>query len=256
MFYQIQKNLLIAAAAATKKRDFFCTKVFFTFLAGFLHQFKLNDKVSPEFSIYLPKSAIVPGMDVSSIDLSENGQQILHQQQEQQQQKRKAQREKDGGYTFEIQRSGSSVLQRDKSYVFRVSSLEELVIWCKLLTEVATRPPESIPKRSLTSSDPPPTQVQQVSTNTITPTSIKINSLSLSESIKEQQQQQQEEEHTPPPSPIGEERENRESLLSIAGENNGKSSEPLLAEANNVDATAINSLDIEKPKHYSPQLNI
>lgn len=49
---------------------------------------------------------------------------------------------KDGhNNTFEIQRSGS-VLQRDKSYVFRTFSPEDMAIWCKLFSNVtASRSP-------------------------------------------------------------------------------------------------------------------
>ncbi|GAA5801869.1 hypothetical protein HPULCUR_007325 [Helicostylum pulchrum] len=67
--------------------------------SGFLHQFKLNDKMAPEYSIYLPKCNLLQSKDA----------------------------------WFEIQRSGS-VLQRDKSYVFRTSSSEEMATWCKLLS--------------------------------------------------------------------------------------------------------------------------
>lgn len=76
------------------------------YAAGFLHQFKLNDKMAPEYSIYLPKCNLLQSKDT----------------------------------WFEIQRSGS-VLQRDKSYVFRTSSSEEMATWCKLLSGYTLRTP-------------------------------------------------------------------------------------------------------------------
>lgn len=107
-------------------------------LAGFLHQFKLNDKISPEQSLYLPRSTV-------------------------------SQLKDDQSNAFEIQRSGS-VLQRDKSYVFRAFSPEEIGIWCKLISDIAA-------------STPPP--IQQISTASLSIVSQRISF-----------------ENTPPLSPI------------------------------------------------------
>ncbi|KAI8638948.1 hypothetical protein BD408DRAFT_280501 [Parasitella parasitica] len=98
--------------------------------SGFLHQFKLKDKVSPEFSIYIPKATIIPDTDISRLSPT------TFQSSEEP--------DKQGShYSFEIQRSGS-VLQRDKSYMFRTVSLLDMAKWCKLLGDVATRPIGSV----------------------------------------------------------------------------------------------------------------
>lgn len=96
--------------------------------AGFLHQFKLSDKVSPEHTIYIPNATVVPCIDITNLN-----QKKLDVQ-------KKTSRDY---YTFEIQRTGS-VLQRDKSYSFRLSSLEEMIVWCKFLQNVATRPYDTL----------------------------------------------------------------------------------------------------------------
>ncbi|KAI7854821.1 hypothetical protein BDC45DRAFT_556734 [Circinella umbellata] len=88
---------------------------------GFLHQFHENDKVNPELSIFIPKSTIIPSIDMSH--LSTQHHQHLHPSGDE--------------YTFEIRRSGA--LQRDKVYILRAKSREELIGWCQLLIDVATR---------------------------------------------------------------------------------------------------------------------
>ncbi|KAG2224949.1 hypothetical protein INT45_000070 [Circinella minor] len=88
---------------------------------GFLHQFHENDKVNPELSIFIPKSTIIPSIDMSH--LSTQYHQHLHPSGDE--------------YTFEIRRS--SALQRDKVYILRARSREELIGWCQLLIDVATR---------------------------------------------------------------------------------------------------------------------
>ncbi|OBZ81447.1 Phosphatidylinositol 4,5-bisphosphate-binding protein SLM2 [Choanephora cucurbitarum] len=100
--------------------------------SGFLYQFKLNDKISPESSIYIPKSTIVPCFDINR-PISE-----LEQCNQ--------------PYSFEIQRCGS-VLHRDKSSVFRTSHLDDIVTWCRLLNQVANRSPDTIVRQETT---PPP----------------------------------------------------------------------------------------------------
>ncbi|KAL7310243.1 hypothetical protein PS15m_009765 [Mucor circinelloides] len=141
--------------------------------SGFLHQFKLNDKVSPEFSIYIPNVTIIPSMDISHLNLTTL----------------QAEPDKSSNYSFEIQRSGS-VLQRDKSYVFRTSSLAEMVVWCKLLSDVATRPLDSVLQ---------PRQTPQY----IRPlTAMSDHSSARSSVLISQQTSPQHQETTPPPSPI------------------------------------------------------
>lgn len=143
-------------------------------VAGFLHQFKLNDKVSPEFSIYIPNATIIPSMDISHLNLTTL----------------QAEPDKSSNYSFEIQRSGS-VLQRDKSYVFRTSSLAEMVVWCKLLSDVATRPLDAVlqPRQQYTSR--PSTAM---SGHSSARSSVLISHQPMSPI--------QHQETTPPPSPV------------------------------------------------------
>ncbi|KAI8377443.1 uncharacterized protein BYT42DRAFT_344653 [Radiomyces spectabilis] len=96
---------------------------------GYLHQFRLDDKVSPEHSIYIPQSTIVPSVDISHL-----ANQIMETTSDNTKQE----------FTFEIIRPGNARLQRDKAYEFRVSSRKELLDWCRLLCEIATRPPGAI----------------------------------------------------------------------------------------------------------------
>ena len=90
-------------------------------IGGFLHQFHENDKVNPELSIFIPKSTIIPSIDMSQ--LSTQYHQHLHPSGDE--------------YTFEIRRSGA--LQRDKVYILRAKSREELIGWCQLLIDIATK---------------------------------------------------------------------------------------------------------------------
>lgn len=94
--------------------------------------------------------------------------------------------DKSNNYSFEIQRSGS-VLQRDKSYVFRTFSLAEMVVWCKLLSDIATRPIDS---------------VLQPRQQYIPPTAISGQSSARSSSMLISEVSPQHQETTPPPSPI------------------------------------------------------
>ncbi|KAI8889427.1 hypothetical protein K501DRAFT_282321 [Backusella circina FSU 941] len=100
------------------------TKYYILTQSGFLHQFKMNEKVSPEFSIYVPKTIIIPSTDISNLALGDLKEVPVPKE----------------GFTFEIQRPGS-VLQRDKSYVFRTFNLESLIVWCSLLSDVASQNP-------------------------------------------------------------------------------------------------------------------
>jgi hypothetical protein len=129
-------------------------------LAGFLHQFKMNEKVSPEFSIYVPKTIIIPSTDISHLALGDLKDVPVPKE----------------GFSFEIQRPGS-VLQRDKSYVFRTFNIESFVAWTSLLSDVASQNPH--PK------------ALQYSTSTLQ------TILSATSQIEVQSQQA-----TPPPSPM------------------------------------------------------
>ncbi|CAO0793368.1 unnamed protein product [Mucor circinelloides] len=87
---------------------------------GYLHQFSLDDKVTPEKTIYIPNTTIIPSIDLSKVHtvLTEYA--------------------GDTSNTFEICKPSTNVLQRDKISVFRTSTREELVTWCRLLIHIAS----------------------------------------------------------------------------------------------------------------------
>ncbi|KAG2226531.1 hypothetical protein INT45_014275 [Circinella minor] len=84
---------------------------------GYLHQFTMNDKVSPERSIYIPETTIIPSIDISHFAENEKT---------------------EGPYTFEIHKRGTQVLQRDRTFYFRTNSREELLQWCRVLCDVSS----------------------------------------------------------------------------------------------------------------------
>jgi hypothetical protein len=83
----------------------------------------MDDKVSPEKTIYIPNTTIVPSIDIHQLSkesvFTEYG---AH----------------DTSNTFEICRPASNVLQRDKVSLFRTSTREELIIWCRMLIHIAS----------------------------------------------------------------------------------------------------------------------
>lgn len=92
---------------------------------GYLHQFSLDDKVSPEKTIYIPSCTIVPSIDIQHLS-SMTQKDLLEST------------TLDTSNTFEICRPASNVLQRDKVSVFRTSNREELITWCRLLIHIAS----------------------------------------------------------------------------------------------------------------------
>ncbi|GAN06450.1 fragile histidine triad protein [Mucor ambiguus] len=208
--------------------------------SGFLHQFKLNDKVSPEFSIYIPNVTIIPSMDISHLNLTTL----------------QAEPEKSSNYSFEIQRSGS-VLQRDKSYVFRTSSLAEMVVWSKLLSDVATRPLDTVllPRQLLQYTSRPPTVMSGLSSAR---SSMLISPRPMSTA--------QHQETTPPPSPV---QQLSESLQSKIDRMSAVTNDipPFAMQQPTVSPTTSTELYMPammadypmmegRHKQYSPQLNI
>ncbi|KAI8140044.1 hypothetical protein BJV82DRAFT_624908 [Fennellomyces sp. T-0311] len=84
---------------------------------GYLHQFTMDDKVSPERSIYIPETTIVPGIDISHFADDDKT---------------------EGPFTFEIHKRGTQVLQRDRTFYFRTNTREELLSWCRMLCDVSS----------------------------------------------------------------------------------------------------------------------
>ncbi|CEP06827.1 hypothetical protein [Parasitella parasitica] len=101
---------------------------------GYLHQFSLNDKVSPEKTIYIPSTTIVPSIDLNQLNT------VLTEY------------TGDASNTFEICRPATNVLQRDKISVFRTSTREELVTWCRMLVQIASGVSLSSPSLGISSS--------------------------------------------------------------------------------------------------------
>lgn len=90
-----------------------------------MHQFRLDDKVSPEKSIYIPSCTIVPSIDINLLSTMDMKSLLENTS-------------LDKSNRFEICRPASSVLQRDKISVFRTSNREELIKWCRLLIQIAS----------------------------------------------------------------------------------------------------------------------
>ncbi|GAA5803982.1 hypothetical protein HPULCUR_009467 [Helicostylum pulchrum] len=89
-------------------------------LSGYLHQFTMDDKVSPEKTLYIPSTTIIPSIDISYISNLDQKSVLENTSLDQ-------------SNTFEICKPASNVLQRDKVALFRTSNREELVTWCRLL---------------------------------------------------------------------------------------------------------------------------
>lgn len=77
----------------------------------------MDNKVSPEKTIYIPSVTVIPSIDLSS---------ALYQHYS------------EDSYTFEICRPGANVLQKDKVSVFRTTTKQELIDWCTCLVQVAS----------------------------------------------------------------------------------------------------------------------
>ncbi|KAI8393771.1 uncharacterized protein BYT42DRAFT_640900 [Radiomyces spectabilis] len=91
--------------------------------SGYLYQFRLGDKVSPETSIYIPNATITPSADLNTVTQSPtvgDADESSHVE-----------------YTFEIHRSATSVLQRERSFNLRAESANDLRQWCHLLMQMA-----------------------------------------------------------------------------------------------------------------------
>ncbi|CAO3593572.1 unnamed protein product [Absidia cylindrospora] len=89
---------------------------------GYLHQFKLEDKIKPEASIYVTSTTIQP--EVNDDDLLFDEQ---HMAEEMDTNNNSAA----GGHTFDIR------LHKSKTYHFKTTTGSELVSWCRALTNVA-----------------------------------------------------------------------------------------------------------------------
>ncbi|KAG0747952.1 hypothetical protein G6F57_007181 [Rhizopus arrhizus] len=94
--------------------------------AGYLHQFTMDNKVSPEKTIYIPSTTIIPYMDLSNQATDD-----LYQHYNEEEKLEKS-------HTFEICKRGANVLQREKVSTFRTSTREELVAWCTQMMHIST----------------------------------------------------------------------------------------------------------------------
>ncbi|KAI7882551.1 hypothetical protein K492DRAFT_186054 [Lichtheimia hyalospora FSU 10163] len=89
---------------------------------GFLHGFSVDGKIHPEISIYIPKTTIIPSIDISY--LAQHPDDTMN--------------DTGNNYTIQIRRS-SSTLQREKSYLFLANTRLEILEWGRALVGVATR---------------------------------------------------------------------------------------------------------------------
>jgi hypothetical protein len=85
----------------------------------------MDDKVSPEKTIYVPSCTIIPSIDISHLSNIDQKSVLENDS-------------LDKSNTFEICRPAANVLQRDKVSIFRTSTREELITWCRLLLHIAS----------------------------------------------------------------------------------------------------------------------
>ncbi|ORZ05209.1 hypothetical protein BCR42DRAFT_428389 [Absidia repens] len=88
---------------------------------GYLHQFKLEDKIKPEASIYVTSTTIQPEVNDDDLLFDEH-----HMAEEMD-----TNNSNTGGHTFDIK------LHKSKTYHFKTTTGSELVSWCRALTNVA-----------------------------------------------------------------------------------------------------------------------
>lgn len=92
-------------------------------IGGYLHEFDMDDKVNPERSFYIPATTIVPCIEI----IKKRSTSDHHPPPP-----------PGDGYTFEICKPSTAVLQRDKISVFRTKTREDLIKWCGLLVHLAS----------------------------------------------------------------------------------------------------------------------
>lgn len=80
----------------------------------------MDDKVSPEKTLYIPSTTIVPSIDINQISSLDQDTVLKNAL-------------LDHSNTFEVCKPAGNVLQRDKVAMFRTSSRQELITWCRLL---------------------------------------------------------------------------------------------------------------------------
>lgn len=86
----------------------------------------MDNKVSPEKTIYIPSTTIIPYMDLSNLATDD-----LYQHYNEEEKLERS-------HTFEICKRGANVLQREKVSTFRTSTREELVAWCTQMMHIST----------------------------------------------------------------------------------------------------------------------
>jgi hypothetical protein len=103
-------------------RKQFVQRYFILSQGGYLHQFRLDDKVSPERTLYVPGSTVHPSVDIHAGQIES-----LYSA------------PPADGYTFDMLKPGSGKLlqNRDKSTSFRTETRDDLVAWCRLIIMVS-----------------------------------------------------------------------------------------------------------------------
>ncbi|KAI8993458.1 hypothetical protein BDB01DRAFT_832272 [Pilobolus umbonatus] len=94
---------------------------------GYLHEFKIDDKVLPVKSYYIPTKTIIPSVNPELVMGTDNDIEDEYEIKGQ-----------DKSYTFEICRPASTILQQDKVSIFRVKTKKEFIMWCRLLIHIAS----------------------------------------------------------------------------------------------------------------------
>ncbi|KAI9271402.1 hypothetical protein BY458DRAFT_509365 [Sporodiniella umbellata] len=105
----------------------FVEKYYVLSQGGYLHQFTLDNKVSPEKTIYIPsRTATFP---FEARNPSSANSLYMHYKEEEL---------TESSNVFEIAKPGTSLLQKEKVSVFRASNKEDLCRWCHYLTKVSS----------------------------------------------------------------------------------------------------------------------
>ncbi|CAO3672340.1 unnamed protein product [Rhizopus stolonifer] len=104
-------------------RKKFIEKYYVLSQGGYLHQFTMDNKVSPEKTIYIPSATVLFSSDIT------NKNSCIHDKEE---------RKCENINIFEICKPGANLLQKEKVSVFRTQTNEDLNLWCTYLTRIST----------------------------------------------------------------------------------------------------------------------
>lgn len=92
-------------------------------IGGYFHQFTMDNKVSPEKTVYIPSATVLFSSDIT------HKSSCIHDKEEE---------KCENINTFEICKPGTNLLQKEKVSVFRTQTNEDLNLWCAYLIRIST----------------------------------------------------------------------------------------------------------------------